>query len=340
MKQPLSFEGTVDPTELLWQQHILPRYPAYATLWSEFIGTRLNKEKGQLLPYRMRFQPSDRQPLTFSEDDEKYFRWQGVCMGHYQTFTALAGAFYHESQLQTSWTVFNGGASDAQTRLKHFFLFREEFDCVYIRLQSAVEFAENFGKAALRWMKTLRGSGATSILDYARRAGNQGKCLDMLLEELKRRVTDARGFTAHIGRLPTSAHAAGYLVPVMLLDPLDPGGRAFKEGIDMLDEADKERNWELMHVRAPKDIELACEFAELIDGLVLPELRRLVKEGYVEIDYDSGQTKQEIADMLLPEADPDTPLPSCSAQPLTGTNVERLLDSGALPGSGDQVRLP
>lgn len=329
MKPHLKLNQTADPTEQLWHQRILLKFPAYGDLWSEFIGTRIDPDGSGLWPYDLSF----RTRTGFQKDREKYERWRKVCLQHYQIFVALTGAMYHEQRFQEAWSAYGQGATGADGLLQNFFVFREEFDALYFKMQGALEFSEDFGAEALRWIGNIRPVPRQKILEYAEYKNEHGfkNNLEALAGVLKERIGNVRHFIAHQGRLPAVMARDGHYVP----DILDEDGSLS----EVLEGVFESGGWRPMHDKAPHDFKQVFEYVEIVDALILDRLRELVRYGEVRVDYDSGQTRDQIYAQVTEIYHHG--LPSSAAEfpeRLTGTNVQQmdhLLKK--MPGSGDKV---
>lgn len=336
-KEPLKLIDTADQVELFWKDEISKSFPSYEVLWSEFIGTRWDTSARRLKPYWIRFRPekkyAENQEKGYLDDPGKYEMWEEVCNKHYNIFTSLAGALYHREKFSVAYKIYKDEAEEMTLRRGNYFVFREEFDCFYTRLQSTVEFVKGFGKDTLRWIGAMKSVYSTkSILEYTGRSVDKKSHeeIKQLEENLKQTVEEYRHFTLHIGRLPTSIEEEGLVIPTVLKDDK----QEYKSAIDMLEEGeDKKWTGELMHTKIEKDLEMVFKYADLTDKIVLELLKDLKEKGFVQIDYESGQTGQEIETQLK------GPLSSSTAIRLTGTAVEHVVNSSKnLLASGDQFR--
>lgn len=238
-------DDSLDAVERLYADQVCEHFPRYAELWEFFIGTREGTAM-RLAPRELNL------PDGWSAERIRQFEInrEKVAMFHHSLFCDLAGAHYQIENARAALKKNDGN--------ERYFEFFEAFDNFYGHVANAVNHCECLWNAVSKVVPTI---------DQWDKE-DPHKEVEDTYRKLRTDVIDVRNTLVHYARIAVIGSEQGYEIPW----PLPEEDARWSE-------YERERTKDAI-VKMALDLELAEEFANEVDGVLIPALEQhLAKEG-------------------------------------------------------------
>ncbi|MFH0989742.1 MAG: hypothetical protein V1799_06975 [bacterium] len=262
---------TRDVTEQLFYKQILEHFPLYSVFWESYIGVRIKKSTGYLLPYAINHKFNN---MKKAEEVSRIHEL--ICMAHYSCFCQLAASHRLYSYLVDSIKI-------KDVRERHF-IHWQLFESAFLHLGVAWQELILLWHSILMKLDSLDENIKISTPAYKVIWNRVPRELQVMIDQMWNEILAFRNDIAHFSRFASQKVAQKYLVPKSY-----PGKIVWSQQHIV-------RDWEETTIKLDRGITF-CEdvFNETHKYLIL-ELSKILKRHEVEIDYSSGQD-----DILCPK---------------------------------------